>query len=66
MHYPRYQSLIFILQYKQAVANKPYGITNYALDSEPDDNDSDDESKATTKHEIPLWAHGMYLFREIF
>lgn len=29
------------------------------LDSEPDDDDSDDESRP--KHEIPNWAQSMYL-----
>jgi len=32
---------------------------NYILDSEPDDDESDDENKP--KHEIPYWAQRMYL-----
>ncbi|XP_014478371.1 PREDICTED: trichohyalin isoform X2 [Dinoponera quadriceps] len=40
-------------KHKQA-ANKQPGTTNYVLDSEPDDDDSDDESRP--KHEIPYWA----------
>lgn len=34
-------------------------MTNYVLDSEPDDDDSDDESRP--KHEIPYWAQRMCL-----
>ncbi|EFN78802.1 hypothetical protein EAI_14357 [Harpegnathos saltator] len=41
------------VKYKQA-ANKQQGTTNYVLDSEPDDDESDDESRP--KHEIPYWA----------
>lgn len=33
---------------------------NYVLDSEPDEDESDDESRP--KHEIPHWAQGMYFF----
>ncbi|KAL2715936.1 inner centromere protein A [Vespula squamosa] len=39
---------------KQMAANKNQGPVNYILDSEPDDDDSDDESKP--KHVIPYWA----------
>lgn len=39
---------------KQVAANKNPGPVNYVLDSEPDDDDSDDESKP--KHVIPHWA----------
>lgn len=35
--------------------NKYHGPTNYILDSEPDEDESDDESKP--KHVIPYWAH---------
>lgn len=41
-------------------ANKNQGPVNYILDSEPDDDDSDDESKP--KHVIPYWAQRTYLF----
>ncbi|EFN73430.1 hypothetical protein EAG_11705 [Camponotus floridanus] len=40
-------------QYKQA-NNKNQGVTHYMLDSDPDDDESDDESRP--KHEIPYWA----------
>lgn len=39
---------------KQVAANKNPGPVNYVLDSEPDDDDSDDENKP--KHVIPHWA----------
>ncbi|XP_018352102.1 PREDICTED: inner centromere protein A-like isoform X1 [Trachymyrmex septentrionalis] len=39
---------------KQQTNNKYQGTVNYVLDSEPDDDESDDESKP--KHEIPYWA----------
>ncbi|XP_047346746.1 inner centromere protein A [Vespa velutina] len=39
---------------KQMASNKNQGPVNYILDSEPDDDDSDDESKP--KHVIPYWA----------
>lgn len=39
---------------KQMANNKHQGPVNYVLDSEPDDDDSDDESKP--KHVIPYWA----------
>nr|XP_012140684.1 PREDICTED: inner centromere protein A-like [Megachile rotundata] len=35
--------------------HKYHGPTNYILDSEPDEDESDDESKP--KHVIPYWAH---------
>ncbi|XP_018395516.1 PREDICTED: inner centromere protein A [Cyphomyrmex costatus] len=41
-------------KYKQQANNKYQGNVNYVLDSEPDDDESDDESKP--KHEIPYWA----------
>lgn len=44
------------MQYKQQANNKNHGATNYVLDSEPDDDESDDENRP--KHEIPLWAQG--------
>lgn len=39
---------------KQMTANKQQEPVNYILDSEPDDDDSDNESKP--KHVIPYWA----------
>ncbi|XP_050446520.1 calponin homology domain-containing protein DDB_G0272472-like [Cataglyphis hispanica] len=45
------QMLAAQAKYKQA---KNQGVTNYVLDSDPDDDDSDDESRP--KHEIPYWA----------
>ncbi|XP_032671629.1 golgin subfamily A member 6-like protein 1 [Odontomachus brunneus] len=41
------------VKHKQA-GNKQQGTTNYVLDSEPDDDESDDENRP--KHEIPHWA----------
>lgn len=35
--------------------HKHHGPTNYILDSEPDEDESDDETKP--KHVIPYWAH---------
>ena len=35
--------------------SKHHGPTNYILDSEPDEDESDDESRP--KHVIPYWAH---------
>ncbi|XP_078044030.1 inner centromere protein isoform X2 [Augochlora pura] len=43
-----------MLQAQAKYANKHQGPTNYILDSEPDEDGSDDESKP--KHEIPYWA----------
>lgn len=57
-----YQASNLILQYK--LANKQQGATNYVLDSEPDDDESDDETKP--KYEIPYWAQGMYFFSGMF
>ncbi|KAK2585796.1 hypothetical protein KPH14_010401 [Odynerus spinipes] len=39
---------------KQMTTNKHQGPVTYILDSEPDDDDSDDESRP--KHVIPYWA----------
>ncbi|XP_070159069.1 inner centromere protein A [Polyergus mexicanus] len=47
------QMLAAQAKYKQA-NSKNQGTTNYVLDSDPDDDDSDDESRP--KHEIPYWA----------
>ncbi|XP_012541233.1 inner centromere protein A [Monomorium pharaonis] len=44
-------------KYKQQTTqtnNKNQAVVNYVLDSEPDDDDSDDENRP--KHEIPHWA----------
>ncbi|KAM0732418.1 Inner centromere protein A [Formica fusca] len=46
------QMLAAQAKYKQA--NNKNQATNYVLDSDPDDDDSDDESRP--KHEIPYWA----------
>ncbi|XP_039313427.1 trichohyalin isoform X2 [Solenopsis invicta] len=46
--------LLAAAKYKQQANNKNHGATNYVLDSEPDDDESDDENRP--KHEIPLWA----------
>lgn len=35
-----------------------HGPTNYVLDSEPDEDESEDESKP--KHIIPYWAQRKY------
>ncbi|XP_033322764.1 inner centromere protein isoform X2 [Megalopta genalis] len=43
-----------MLQAQAKYANKHQGPMNYVLDSEPDEDGSDDESKP--KHEIPYWA----------
>lgn len=40
--------------------SKQCGPTTYVLDSEPDDDESDDESKP--KHTIPYWAQCKYCF----
>lgn len=45
-------------------ANKNQGPVNYILDSEPDDDDSDDESKP--KHVIPYWAQRTYIYLFFF
>jgi len=57
-----YNELLDFLQYKQAVQanNKCQNAVNYVLDSEPDDDESDDESKP--KYEIPHWAQGTCIF----
>ncbi|CAD1473176.1 unnamed protein product, partial [Heterotrigona itama] len=46
----KHQMLMSQIKY----GNKHQGPTTYVLDSEPDDDDSDDESKP--KHIIPYWA----------
>lgn len=46
----KHQMLMSQIKY----GNKPHGPTTYVLDSEPDDDESDDESKP--KHIIPYWA----------
>lgn len=38
-------------------------MTHYVLDSDPDDDESDDESRP--KHEIPYWAQRMYFLFSI-
>lgn len=43
-----------LLQHIQQIDKKHPGATNYVLDSEPDDDESDNENKP--KHEIPYWA----------
>lgn len=40
--------------------SKQHGRTTYILDSESDDDESDDESRP--KHTIPLWAQYKYCF----
>ncbi|EZA58880.1 hypothetical protein DMN91_010838 [Ooceraea biroi] len=48
------QMLAAQAKYKQQINNKHQGATNYILDSEPDDDESDDENRP--KHEVPYWA----------
>ncbi|XP_011883018.1 PREDICTED: inner centromere protein-like isoform X2 [Vollenhovia emeryi] len=48
------QLLAAQVKHKQQINNKYQGAVTYVLDSEPDDDDSDDESRP--KHEIPHWA----------
>lgn len=45
---------------QQKQINSKQQVMNYVLDSEPDDDDSDDESRP--KHEVPHWALRMYIF----
>ncbi|CAL1689103.1 unnamed protein product [Lasius platythorax] len=48
------QMLAAQAKYKQQANNKNHGVINYVLDSDPDDDQSDDENRP--KHEIPYWA----------
>lgn len=50
---------IFNLIYQTKYGSKYNGPTTYILDSEPDDDDSDDETKP--KHIIPYWAQCKYI-----
>ncbi|XP_025262440.1 inner centromere protein [Camponotus floridanus] len=52
----KYQMIAAQVKYNQdkQANNKNQGVTHYMLDSDPDDDESDDESRP--KHEIPYWA----------